>query len=91
MGKRFYSIGVVEINKQQNNIRLLLWKKLKNAWIGRIIGTTSCCVIGGALIFTKPMGLVWLLVYVTEAVIGGGDTGGGIIGGMDGWIKRLFN
>jgi len=66
-------------------------RKLQDVGIGSLIGAGVGAAIGGVIVCTNPVGLAALLAYGTTAVVGGGAVGGGVVGGLGGWIKSLFN
>ena len=83
--------GTLNIVKLPDNTPSYYKRKLKDIGIGGLIGGAIGTIAGGVLIFTNPVGLAGLLAYGTGAVVGGGAAGGGILGGIGGWIKSLFN
>lgn len=66
-------------------------KRYLDLGLGGLIGAIAGGVIGGAIFFVNPVGLATVISYGVGALIGGGAAGGGILGGIGGFIKSLFN
>jgi GTP-binding protein EngB required for normal cell division len=67
------------------------YRKLQDVGLGGLIGAGVGAAIGGIIVCANPVSLSALLAYGAAAVIGGGTAGGGVIGGIGGWVKSLFN
>lgn len=78
---------IEKLNHTDNYYR----KQYTDLGLGGLIGATVGAAIGGAIILVNPVGLASVIAYGVGAVIGGGAAGGGILGGIGGFINSLFN